>query len=150
MRKSHRHRLIARLISANPVRSQEQLRGLLEAAGVRATQGTISRDLRDLGVLKSPSGYTLSNESVGTLGRAASDLERAVRAHLLSAEFAASVVVLKTEPGHAALLAGEIDRSLPAGVVGSIAGDDTVFLATRSPKVARATSLNFAKLAGIL
>jgi transcriptional regulator of arginine metabolism len=147
--KTHRHRLIARLLNTSNVRSQEQLRALLLEAGVRATQGTLSRDLRELGVVKSPSGYTLSQRPTES-GKGLSDLERSLESHLLSSEFAGNVVVLKTEPGHANLLAAEVDRSTPTGVVGSVAGDDTIFLVARSPKVARSVSIQLSKLAGIL
>lgn len=149
MTKTHRHRLIARLLNTSNVRSQEQLRALLLEAGVRATQGTLSRDLRELGVVKSPSGYALSQRPADT-SKGLSDLERSLESHLLSSEFAGNVVVLKTEPGHANLLAAEVDRSTPTGVVGSVAGDDTIFLVARSPKIARSVSIQLSKLAGIL
>lgn len=147
--KNHRHRLIAKLLTSNTIRSQEQLRGLLEQNAVRATQGTLSRDLRELGVAKSASGYTLTPRP-STAGHDASDLERALETHLLSSEFAGNIVVLKTEPGHAGLLAAEVDRTPPAGVIGSVAGDDTIFVLARSPKVARGVSIQLSKLAGIL
>lgn len=149
MTKTHRHRLIARLLNTSSVRSQEHLRALLLEAGVRATQGTLSRDLRELGVVKSPSGYALSHRPAET-GKNVSDLERALETHLLATEFAGNVVVLKTEPGHANLLASEVDRSTPTGIVGSIAGDDTIFLVARTPKAARSVSIQLSKLAGIL
>ena len=149
MLKVHRHRLIAKLLAADSVRSQEQLRAMLDAAGVRATQGTLSRDLRELGVVKSPSGYALDPRP-GNGSRAATDLERSLETHLMAADFAGNIVVLKTEPGHAQLLAAEIDRAATPGVVGSVAGDDTIFLAVRSPKAARSVCVQLSKLAGIL
>lgn len=150
MSKTHRHRLIAKLITSNPIRSQEQLRSMLESSGVRATQGTLSRDLRELGVVKAPSGYVMGPPASGNGSRDASDLQRAVETHLLSVECAGCIVVLKTEPGHAGLLASEVDRTPPAGMVGSVAGDDTIFVASRTPKAARTICINLQKLAGIL
>lgn len=148
VKKLHRHRLISRMLSAGPVRSQEELRAMLESAGVAATQGTLSRDLHELGVVKGASGYTLPASPSN--GVRTTDLGRALETHLLSSDFAGNIVVLKTEPGHAGLLASEVDRASLSGVVGSLAGDDTVFLTARTPKVARSLSLQLAKLAGAL
>lgn len=148
MNKIHRHRLIARLLQGATVRSQDQLKDLLLASGVRSTQGTLSRDLREMGVLKAPTGYTLSPGENGK--RTASELESAVQRHMLSADSAGTMVILKTEPGHASLLAAQVDLAPIAGVVGSIAGDDTVFVAARTPKDARNVALQFQKLGGIL
>lgn len=149
MNKTHRHRLIAKLLASNEVKSQEHLRELLEAGGVRATQGTLSRDLRELGVVKAPAGYSLV---VGAQNgrRASSDLEAAMSQFMLSCEAAGNVIVIKTEPGNASALAAQVDLSPPPGVLGTIAGDDTVFVAVRSPREARTISLHLQKLGGIL
>lgn len=148
MNKSHRHRLIARLLQGNAVRSQDHLKQLLLASGVRATQGTLSRDLREMGVLKAPTGYTLTPTENGR--RTVTELEAAIQRHMLSADAASNLVILKTEPGHASLLAAQVDLIPVAGVIGSIAGDDTIFVATRTPKDARNVALQFQKLGGIL
>lgn len=148
MHKTHRHRLIARLLQANPVRSQEQLRDLLLASGVRSTQGTLSRDLREMGVLKAPTGYTLAVSGPGR--RIGTELESAVQQHMVSAEAAGNVIILKTEPGHASLLAGHIDLATIPGIIGTVAGDDTVIVAARTPKDARNAALQLQKLGGIL
>lgn len=148
MNKVHRHRLIARLLQGQTVRSQEQLRDMLLSNGVRSTQGTLSRDLREMGVLKAPTGYTLAPGDNGK--RTGSELEGAVRTHMLSADSAGNIVIVKTEPGHASLLAAQIDLAPLAGIVGSIAGDDTVFLAARTPKDASNIAIHLQKLGGIL
>ncbi len=148
MNKVHRHRLIARLLQGMQVRSQEHLKELLLSNGVRATQGTLSRDLRELGVVKAGTGYTLTPAENGK--RATTDLEAAVQRHMLSAESAGTMVVLKTEPGHASLLAAQVDLAPMPGIVGSIAGDDTIFLAARTPREARGVALQFQKMGGIL
>lgn len=136
-----RHALIRAHIATGKVRSQEQLGALLAAANCIASQGTISRDLRDLGVLKGADGYSLPGpgESRATPPK---ELQRAVRERLLSADRAGSIVVLRTAPGHASALAVEVDRARPEGVVGTVAGDDTVFVAAASPaKAARIARL---------
>lgn len=148
MNKSHRHRLIARLLQGSNVKSQDHLKELLLASGVRATQGTLSRDLREMGVLKASTGYTLS--PTDNRKRASSDLEDAVQRHLLSVDAAGTTVVLKTEPGYASLLSAQVDLAPLSGILGSLAGDDTVFLAARTPRDARNTALQFQKMGGML
>jgi transcriptional regulator of arginine metabolism len=120
------------------VTSQEQLQRLLADDGLRATQATISRDLRELGVAKGPDGYVIpSDEQRSPTGGAS--LERALAAFLVSAKAAGVLVVLKTGPGHAQVIALELDRHTPDGILGTIAGDDTIFVAAES--TTRATDL---------
>ena len=101
-----------------------------------------------MGVLKAATGYTLSIAENGK--RAATDLEASVQRHMLSADSAGTTVVLKTEPGHASLLSAQVDLAPLSGIVGSLAGDDTVFLAARTPRDARNVALQFQKMGGIL
>jgi transcriptional regulator of arginine metabolism len=163
-----RQRRIAELLSGHgpdveePVQSQEQLRDLLAESGIDVTQGTLSRDLRSLGVVKGPAGYILPGGLTG-LGAAprsersppavrltlTRELEAAVREHLVAAETAGTVVVLRTPPAHAAAIADAIDRFPPKGVVGTVAGDDTTFVAVKSPAVATRLARYFRSLAGI-
>lgn len=130
-----RHRRIAELLARREVRSQEALRELLAREGLEVAQATLSRDLRELGVRKGPGGYELPNGNgaghtpTGPHG----PLQRALAAYSLSIEAAGGLIVIKTGPGQAQLVAFELDRSPPEGVVGTIAGDDTIFVACRSP-----------------
>jgi transcriptional regulator of arginine metabolism len=140
------------LLADRSVASQSDLRALLGQRGFPATQGTISRDLRALGVLKGPGGYLVPGEGAGASrpkgagGGGASGagaalpgaLVGALRMFMLRAESAGAIVVLKTRPGHAAPLATELDRAALRSAVGTIAGDDTVFVATPSPARAKA------------
>lgn len=121
------------------MRSQEELQRLLKARGIVATQPTLSRDLKDLAVVKSPSGYALP----GGNGAAAAAGEGAeAKFARLFAEFAASVetagnlVVVKTPPGAANAVADAADAAPLPGVVGTLAGDDTIFFATKSAAAA--------------
>lgn len=142
MDQARRRRLIAQVLERSSIRSQEELAGALRAHGVDATQGTISRDLRALGVIKGPMGYALAGadfsagHAAGGFGHAGSELELTAREHVLSAESAGNLVVLRTLAGHAQPVGLAIDRRPPEGVVGTVAGDDTVFLAVRSPRSA--------------
>lgn len=146
MEKQQRHRLIARLVSGGSVRSQEHLRDLLGEQGVRATQGTLSRDLRELGVVKGPSGYTMPST---TPARGHIELGETLARTMKSLDLAGSLVVLHTEPGNAGAIAVQLDAAPPAGVVGTIAGDDTVFIATRSSREAAAVLRTLMRLGGL-
>lgn len=130
--KGRRQELIRRLIAAGPVVSQDVLVAELEARGERITQATVSRDLRELGVLKGPEGYRMPGAAAATLGPESGELARAVREYLLEAEAAGTIAVLKTGAGQASALALRLDRSGWTDVVGTVAGDDTVFAATRT------------------
>ena len=147
--KHRRREIILGLLRDNRVESQESLQTMLERHGVQVAQATLSRDLRDLGVLKGPLGYTLptpGSSSNGSHDRIGRDLEDALRSSLLSAEVGGNLVVLKTGPGRASLLALEIDRHPPAGVLGTVAGDDTVLIATKGPTSAHGVARRFRKL----
>lgn len=126
-----RHR-ITELLDRHRVTSQEQLQALLAADGIEATQATISRDLRDLGVVKGPTGYHLPGRAAPA-EPGADELERALASFLISADAAGNLVVLRTGPGRAQALALDLDRASLRGVLGSVAGDDTIFLAARTP-----------------
>ena len=145
MEKQQRHRLIARLVASGAVRSQESLRDLLGEQGVRATQGTLSRDLRELGVVKGPAGYTMPNS---TPVRGHLELGETLARAMKSIDVAGSLVVLHTEPGNAGALAVQLDAAPPTGVVGTIAGDDTIFIATRSAREAASVLRTLSRLGG--
>jgi transcriptional regulator of arginine metabolism len=139
--KAARRQRIRELLADNQVFSQEQLQGLLRARGANVTQATLSRDLRHLGVAKGPAGYRLANglggHGGGTVAGGAGELHRILPSVLLSAEAGGTLVVLRTQPAHANPLAIEMDRARLPQVLGTIAGDDTVFVATRTPAQAR-------------
>lgn len=149
--KTLRRQRIRELLADNQVFSQEQLQELLRTRGADATQATLSRDLRELGVWKGPEGYRLPSEGASVDGAVLieslparngtkshiRELERILPRVLLSAEMGGNLVVLHTQPAHANPLAIEIDRAQLADVLGTIAGDDTVFVATRGNSQAR-------------
>ena len=162
--KTRRLERIAELVGAGGVASQDQLQRLLRARGLRATQGTLSKDLKDLGVLKGPGGYTLpaaaDHPAAGRNGTARGRTPRpsippaapppladALRSFLVRGGAGGSMAVLQTGPGRAPMLALEIDRARLEPVVGTIAGDDTVFVATRSPRAAATLVREFKQLA---
>ena len=126
MKKDTRQTRILSLIRAKPIGTQEELRSLLERAGVPATQSSVSRDLEELGVVKQRGHYTVPR----TNGAAARGL--------LSLDVAGeSLIVARTEPGLASAVAVRIDGAAISEIVGTIAGEDTIFIAVNDRKAQR-------------
>lgn len=126
MKKETRQQRILSLIRAKPIGTQEELRSLLESAGVPATQSSVSRDLEELGIVKHHGHYTVPRAN-GAAARG-----------LLSLEMAGeSLVVARTEPGMASAVAVNIDGAAIEEIVGTIAGEDTIFIAVNDPKAQR-------------
>jgi len=136
-----RRRAIVDLLGATAVRSQAQLQELLARRGHDANQATLSRDLRDLGVAKGPRGYALAESYAlaenGTPADPAAGLARALGTWLVSAASAQHTVVLRTPPGGAQPLALALDRAHLDGVLGTVAGDDTILVVCPTPARAR-------------
>ena len=145
--KTFRRQRIKELLAHNQVLNQEQLQQLLGRSGLQATQATLSRDLHDLGVYKGPMGYRLPDAAVlPTNGT--HELERLLPAQLLSIDVGGNLIVLKTLPGHANPLAIEIDKAHLDGALGTIAGDDTVFVAAKASAAARRIVRQLHRMAG--
>lgn len=123
MSKSYRQGQILKLIRARPVRTQEELAQELKNLGIIATQVTLSRDLRELRLAKTPEGYReMEAEDVRPLfATMASEFLTDVRS-------AQNLVVLRTAPGHANSVAVSLDGEEWPEVVGTIAGDDTILV----------------------
>lgn len=127
MNKETRQKKILSLIRARRIGTQEELRELLERGGMEATQSSVSRDLLELGIVKHHGAYALPQATNG-----------AGRRGLLSLEAAGdSLVVARCEPGLASAVAVEIDRAGLPDIVGTLAGEDTVFIAARERKSQR-------------
>lgn len=119
MQKEQRQKKILSLIRAKRIGTQEELTGLLERAGVAATQSSVSRDIEELGIVKYHGHYALPQAPNGAAARG-----------LLSLDVAGDVlVVAKCEPGLASAIAVEIDRAAVPEIVGTLAGEDTIFIA---------------------
>jgi len=143
---TRRRELIAEALSGGPVPGQERLRALLARRGVRITQATLSRDLRAMGVVRGPDGYALPGAASPSGGGA---LESALREYLLRADVAGTFVVLRTGPGHAQVVGLELDRAPLVGQLGTIAGDDTIFIAAQTEARARRMARHLKELAGL-
>jgi len=147
--RDRRRRLVLEFISSKKVSRQEELVAMLKANGVAATQATLSRDLRDLSIHKGISGYMIPAGGMPPPAPGSAPLEPAMKQYLLGVGVSGTTVVCQTRPGQAMPLATEVDRVKPNGVVGTLAGDDTVFVAVESPGKARAIARTFKSMAGL-
>jgi transcriptional regulator of arginine metabolism len=137
MNKRARQQKILGLIKAKPIGTQEDLRALLERAGVAATQSSVSRDLEELGVVKHHGHYTLPRTN-GAAARGLVSLDHA----------GDCMVIARTVPGLASAVAVEIDAAAIAEIVGTIAGEDTIFIAVRDARSQRTAVKEIWKLFG--
>jgi transcriptional regulator of arginine metabolism len=137
--KARRQALILELLGREPVRNQEQLRRGLKVLGVNATQATLSRDIKELGLVKraSDGAYQRPTAAVPTAGATVSAFSRAVTEFVTGVDRVQQMIVLRTGPGQAHAAAVAIDRAQLTEVVGTIAGDDTILLIARDPRRAR-------------
>jgi transcriptional regulator of arginine metabolism len=127
MQKSERQDIILNLISARPVGSQQELARILRKNGFNVTQASISRDLDNLGVVKTNGIYTLPKKDTGAAGYG-----------ILSLGTAGDImIVVKCLSGLASAAAVRIDAARIEEIVGTIAGDDTIFVAVKDQRAQR-------------
>ena len=137
MNKRDRQQKILSLINARPIGTQEDLRTLLERAGVPATQSSVSRDLEELGVVKHHGHYTVPRFQ-STPARGLLSLDRA----------GDNLIVARTEPGLASAVAVTRDGAAITEVVGTLAGEDTIFIAVSDSKTQRVAMKKVLELFG--
>lgn len=137
-RKHHRQQTLLRLVSERDLSTQEQLVRALRSSGFRSTQATISRDVEELGLVKVPRDGThvYAAPAPGPAG-GADRLRRFCEDYPVEAATAGPLVVLRSLPGTANALAAALDALRFAEVVGTLAGDDTVFVAVARERDAR-------------
>ena len=139
--KSQRQAKIIEIISNRNVETQEQLLTLLQNEGFRATQATISRDIKELRIVKELTGlgayrYTVANSEVPSTFSAR--LNTIFRECVTSFDYAQNIIVVHTLPGLANAAASALDTMNMSVVLGTIAGDDTVFIVMRDNNSAAA------------
>lgn len=140
--KSRRLSAIRQVVDREPVHSQEELRQHLASMGFVVTQATLSRDIKELGLVKraADGAYQGSgNPEINSAASAAVALSRALGEFLIGVDAAQNLVVVKTGPGQAQILAIAIDRAKLTDVVGTIAGDDTILVICRDQRSAQTT-----------
>lgn len=146
---------ILRIVRETTVHSQDQILSALKKQGFKVTQPTLSRDLRDLGLAKTPSGYIVPGDVIAPVVTFTprevreTRLEHLVRDSVLSAEAAVNLVVIKTPPAAAQPVASAIDAADIEDALGTIGGDDTIFVTFRSATAAGSFARRLQQIAGL-
>lgn len=137
--KAYRQSAILDLVSRRPVRSQDTLRRQLADLGITATQATISRDIKELGLVKRAADGAYQTAQDAPIPAVSGDrARRAVVEYLRRIERVEQLLVLKTDPGQAQPLAYAVDNAGWGEVVGTVGGDDTILVVVRTERSARA------------
>ncbi len=153
MSKQQRHHRISRILGDEVVTSQAQLVELLGAEGIDATQTTVSRDLEELGAVKVrlPGGEAayalpeLPTQQVAPVDH----LRRVLGEWVVEVDWSGNLVLLRTPPGSAHVVGSALDRSGLPGVIGTVAGDDTVLVVAAEATGGAATAAQLSNIAGI-
>ena len=131
--KSKRHSMILKLIASENIETQEELAKLLSAHGFEVTQATVSRDIKELRLIKVQTGE--GRYKYATVERAESDMQdRFISLFsncVISISSAGNIIVIKTMAGSASVAAEAIDSMKWSEIAGSIAGDNTIFVAIK-------------------
>jgi transcriptional regulator of arginine metabolism len=150
--KTKRQRAILSLIAARPIRSQDELTALLEQQGYEVTQATVSRDVKELGLLKIPlkggagGAFKYVEPTVGPAF--SSRLHRVVSEVVIQARSSMNQIVLRTHPGTAMMLAAAIDAAQWPEILGTIGGDDTVLVICEKPETTPMVKQRFEDMRG--
>ena len=150
--KSQRQSAIVELIEKFEIETQEEMISRLRALGYDVTQATVSRDIRELKLTKVSTSHgtyrylkNRTNHHEGNI-----KLNNAVVDSIISVDYAANIVVLKTYPGLAMAVASGVDALNLEGVLGCIGGDDTIMIATRSEDISVMISENIKDLIKVI
>lgn len=137
--KERRQRAILTLVATRPIHSQDELVSLLERQGFEVTQATVSRDIKELGLIKVPIKgndeeepmfkYVVPSATVSYVSR----LHRVVAELVCSVDGSVNLIVLRTPPGGGMMVASAIDEAAWPEILGTIGGDDTILVILRSP-----------------
>jgi transcriptional regulator of arginine metabolism len=148
--KSLRQAAIVELVSHERIPNQELLRQRLVGRGFAVTQATLSRDIKELGLVKrsADGAYQRPNAEAPRPAAAEATLRRTAREYLRGCEVVQNLIVLRTDPGRAQILAVDIDKVAIAEIVGTIGGDDTILVITRSADNAAAIARRLEEWAG--
>jgi transcriptional regulator of arginine metabolism len=146
--KRFRQGQILKVLAAEPVASQDELRRQLIHLGLRVTQATLSRDLRELHLVKTTEGYQPLASAAVRESPVVSRLARAINSFLLDIRPAQNMLILKTPPGGAQPLAAAVDSERWKEVAGTLAGDDTVLIITPSMKARASVQKRIEEMVG--
>lgn len=143
MNKNYRQGQILKLIRSRRIHTQEDLAQALRAIWIPATQVTLSRDIRELGLVKTGEGYTkgLAESTPG-----APDANSVIRDLVLDVRVAQNLLVLRTAPGNANAVGVALDKAEWPEITGTIAGDDTILVVAPDVKIAEGLREKFLRL----
>ena len=148
--KARRQAAILEIVQQEAIRSQEQLRRRMKGEGFDVTQATLSRDIREMGLVKggADGAYQAPSQPAGSTASAASMLQRAAAEYLARVDRVQQLVLLRTGPGQAQILGVALDRARLPEVVGTLAGDDTILVIAPDARRARALVKRLEDFAG--
>jgi transcriptional regulator of arginine metabolism len=153
MTKTQRQHRINELLEREVISTAAQIVGRLNAEGIAATQATVTRDLQELGTVKIRDEHGTRRIVVGGASLSSpaplDHLRRMMGEWVVSVESSASLVVVRTPPGCAHVVASALDRSALEGVLGSVAGDDTILVIASEKRGGEDLAREFRALAGI-
>ncbi|HYS55899.1 MAG TPA: arginine repressor [Thermoanaerobaculia bacterium] len=149
-----RQEAIVSIVREQMVHSQDELLSILRKRGFKVTQPTLSRDIRELGLAKTPSGYVIPGDLAPVTPFTPREireerLEHLLRDSVVFAEAAGNLVVLKTPAAAAQPVASALDATPPEDALGTVGGDDTIFVAFRHPASANTFAQLVQQIAGI-
>lgn len=136
--KALRHRRILDLIARESILTQEDLVDRLARAGLNVTQATLSRDIKELGLLKTADGYSTASELGGEASAPTPSLSHLLREFVVDIKEAQNLLVIRTTAGSAQPVAAALDAEKWPELLGTLAGDDTILVVTSSAKHCRA------------
>ena len=153
MSKHQRQHRVARLLAAHVVTSQDQLVGLLADEGIESTQATVSRDLDDLGAVKvrvpgAESMYAIPEHPTDRVVPI-DQLRRVMGEWVVDVGYSGNLVVLRTPPGSAHVVASALDRTGIEGSIGTVAGDDTLMVVAAEGTTGENLAVALRNLAGL-
>src|SRR5437870_6139398 len=140
-----RHKVILDLVRAGEIASQDDLMRGLKARDIAVSQSTLSRDIQELRLAKAGGVYTVVEGEASTPHSEGSS-ERIIREFMIDIDVAQNIVVVKTGPGHASTVSQALDEAGWPEWVGSIAGENTVFVAARSARDGKKLELRLREL----
>ncbi len=126
---SERLNALRKILESGKNSTQEELRDMLEAKGHNVNQSTISRDLRKIGAIKGTDNKGRTVYRLSDISQESSFVAQSVGDLILNITHNDSMIVIQTSPGSASLVARHLDMNKPADILGTIAGDDTIFVA---------------------
>jgi transcriptional regulator of arginine metabolism len=149
--RARRLRALGEVIRAGALASQEEVTERLRALGFAVTQATVSRDLDQLGAVKVKRGGVLSYalpDQIGAADWSSARLERILREWVVSIEAAGPLLIFKTPPGSAHLVASAVDHAQLPEIAGTVSGDDTMFVAVRDGVTVHVMLKRFERMMG--